>query len=130
MNKGGWLFVIIVGGYIAFEISMLNRLGYRMEVDHVLDQMVSAQHAVARCGNATSSQKKKFARRLATLETRATRELAESDPSLDSAQIAAVIAGQMSEIQQSVDASIASLGCDSPEVETLFRRYTIYAGKS
>lgn len=129
MNKGGWLFVLIAGGYILFEISMLHKLGYRMEVDHILEQMISAQHAVARCGNPTSSQQKKFARRMATLETRASRELAESDPALDNGQIAALLAAQVSEIQQSVDASIASLGCDSPELAPLFRRYTIYAGK-
>lgn len=127
MNKGGWLFVIIAGGYIAFELSMLNKLGYRMEVDHILERMVSAQHAMTRCSQATSTEQQNFSHRLERFMGRAKRELSEANPAMDDAQIATILDGQVSDIQQSTDVAIATLGCESPEVSTLVRRYAVYA---
>lgn len=130
MNKGGWLFVLIAGGYLIFEVSMLQRLGYRMEVNHILEKMVSAQQAMRQCGEATPAQKSKFAKRLDQLETRASRESAESDPSLDAGQLTALFATQVEVMQRSAEASVLAQGCDSPAVATLLRRYAIYAGRS
>jgi len=130
MNKGGWLFVLIAGGYLVFEVSMLQRLGYRMEVEHILEKMVSARQAMVRCGDATLSQQRQFARRLDLLETRASREWAEKDPALDAGQIAALFTGQVEAMQQSADVSVLEQGCDSQAVATLLKRYVIYAGKS
>lgn len=129
MTKGGWLFVIIAGGYLIFEVSMLQRLGYRMEVEHILEKMVSAEQAMVHCGDATPSQKKQYAKRLALLETRATREMAESNPALDAGQAAALFAGQVEAMQQLADASVLEQGCNSPAVATLLKRYAIYAGR-
>lgn len=130
MTKGGLLFVIIVGGYILFELSLLHKLGYRTEVDHILGQMVPAQEAVNRCGQASAAQQEKFARRMATLQTRAVRELEKAEPGLGEEQATAQFAAQVRDIRRSAEAAIAEQGCNSPDVVTMLRRYTIYAGKA
>lgn len=101
-----------------------------MEVDHILEKMVSAQQAMSRCGNASAAQQNKYARRLATLQSRATRELAETNPTLDAKQLAALFAKQVDTMKQSAAEQITALGCDSPEVVTLMKRFLIYAGRN
>ncbi len=78
MNKGAWVFLIAAGGYILFELSLLQRFGYRMETDHILEKMVSADEAARRCGGVTRSQEKAYQAKFNRLTQRITRELNDS----------------------------------------------------
>lgn len=129
MKTGGWLFALIVGAYVLFEVTLLHKLGYRMEVDHILHQMVSAEHAVRRCAEASDSQTRKYEKRLATLKTRAKREAKENNPGMKSAETDVFLNRQITEIQTSVDAVISRQGCDGPDVDLMVRQFRIYAGK-
>lgn len=130
MNKGAWLFALFAGGYVVFELSMLHKMRHRMEVDHILHQMVSAEHAVVSCDGATGSQREKYGKRIASLKVRAARELAELQPELGEAEIVQFIDDEIATIRQQVDAAISAQGCDGPEVAVYRKRFKIYAGRS
>lgn len=130
MNKSAWLLFLIVGGYIAFELFTLHTLGYRTEVNYILKQMVPAQHAMDRCGVATTEkQRETYNRHLNLLAIRAEREFLEARPELRENDAAQQFKDKVNEIKQSVDATIEAQGCDDPEVTLLMKRYKIYAGR-
>ena len=128
MNKAGLVFVVIAGGYILFELSMLHRLGYRMEADYILQQMVSAQEAMRRCGGATGSPAKAFDEKLERLIQRAEREARQVEPDPGAAAAAAAVESRVAAIRAELAALVAREGCDSPELATWVTRYRIYGG--
>jgi hypothetical protein len=131
MNKGGVLFVLLAGGYIVFELSMLHRLGYRMEVDYILDQMVSSEQAVKHCGQANADQRITFRKKLDRLIQRGIREQQEAagnHPAADTRVVESVDARILA-IRNRMDSVVAEQGCQSKIMTTWQRRYTIYAGR-
>lgn len=130
MNKAGVLFVVIVLGYILFELSMLHRLGYRMEADYILEQMVPSAEAAALCGVPSARQQDAFAVKLERVVRRAVKERGEADPRANPGNHAAEVEAQLAALRAGVTALVDAEGCDGESVSTLLRRYTIYAGRS
>ncbi len=128
MNKAGLVFAVIAGGYILFELSMLHRLGYRMEADYILRQMVSAQEAMRLCGDASGSDPEAFGRKLDLLIGRAVREAREVEPDPGEEGAAAAVGERIAGIRAELAEQVAREGCDSGEVATWITRYGIYGG--
>lgn len=132
MNKGAWLFALFAGGYILFEISMLHRLGYRMEADHILQQMVAAEETIKRCAHPTASQQAQFQKKLDRLLVRYRKERAQADASAEAdaqPRPADTPERQVRAIRKATAEQIAKEGCDSAQAVTSLRRYPIYAGR-
>ncbi len=132
MNKGAWLFAVFAGGYILFELSMLHRLGYRMEADHILEQMISAEETARLCGEPTISQQDQFQEKFDRLLVRYRREQEARDNGVtDSASPPSAdnLERRVRAIREATKKQIETKGCKSKQAATWLRRYTIYAGK-
>jgi hypothetical protein len=129
VNKAGLLFVAIAGGYVLFELSMLHRLGYRMEADHILEQMASAAEATALCATSSRKQRDAYNVRFDRLLQRALRERADRDPQAAPEQLLAQVEAELEDYRATVGELVRDGGCESEALSTLLRRYTIYAGR-
>jgi hypothetical protein len=129
VNRAGLLFVVIAGGYVLFELSMLHRLGYRMEADHILEQMASSAEAAALCGAPSERQSDTYRVRFDRLVQRSLRERGEQAPQAQREQLTAGLEAELAQIRARVAELVAESGCDSEAVSTLLRRFTIYAGR-
>ena len=135
MNKGAWLFALFVGGYVLFEVTMLHRFAYRMEADHILQQMLSAEEAMKQCGEPSARQSNRFSARLEGLLQRAERERRDAlaDVSSDGEPGVTPAAGALQDtvakLRSDAEARVRSEGCDSDASVTDLRRYLIYAGR-
>lgn len=136
MNKGAWLFLIAAGGYILFELSLLHRFGYRMESDHILGKMISADEAARRCDGVTQSQENTFQVKFDRLAQRIARELADSTE-VDPVEASRVPAGTHSDsipelslttgLDQGSDNPNAATAEEAIESQALNHRETIRA---
>jgi hypothetical protein len=99
-----------------------------MEADYILQQMVSAQEAMRRCGGATGSPPDAFDEKLERLIQRAVREARQQEPDPGAAAAAAAVESRVAAIRAELAALVAREGCDSPELATWVTRYRIYGG--
>ena len=127
MNKGTILAIIVLAGYIGFEVYAINKVSYRMEGLYIFDQYVSAQRAFSVCNKPEGKKYEKFLRNLAAVRRRALKELAEEQPEVSADEIQHLAALRETENQNKVDTIINAKGCEDKEVWTLLKRFEIYA---
>lgn len=129
MNKGGFLAILAIIGYIGFELHTVNKARYRMEKPYVFDQFVSAHRAYTACRKPQDEAYQKFERNFALMRSRTLVALANvsADASVDVTQM---LSERIAEKERVVDVLVASKGCADVEVWKLLRRFDIYAGKN
>ncbi len=123
MKVGPILAVLVVAGYIGFEMFAVSRNSYRMEPEHIFGQFVGAAHAVSRCGAPDDAQFDTFQRNRASARARARSALAKADPAAVPAALDAELTDLITAAEADVDATIADLGCDDIELWRWQRRF-------
>ena len=123
MKAGPILAIIILLGYVGFELYTLSRLGYRMEPLYIFERFAAVEHAMERCGEADADLQNRFTRNRATVQSRARRELVEQNPEQSPEMIDRLMAEIIQSQEAEVDALIAELGCDDIEIFKLTRGY-------
>jgi hypothetical protein len=121
------LVILVVAGYIGFELFALQRTKYRTEPLYIFDQFLLAHHAVTKCGSPEAGRLVQFRRNLRSVAARAARELAESSPESSPEQIEQMISARNAEREREVEAIVRAQGCDGPEIKTLLKRFEIRA---
>jgi hypothetical protein len=121
------LFILIVVGYVGFELYGLHRAKERMDPVTILDKFHMADRATSRCGEPEGDDLQSFQRNLELAEARATRALAERSPEASQTEIAERLATRREARVQEVDALIEAQGCGDREIYILLRRFEIWA---
>jgi hypothetical protein len=121
------LVVLVVAGYVGFELFALQRTKYRTEPLYIFDQFLLAHHAVTKCGSPGEGRLAQFRRNLRSVAARAARELAESNPESSPEQIERMIDARDAEREREVDAIVQAKGCEDPQIKTLLKRFEIRA---
>ena len=117
MNKaGGWLAALLVGAYLIFEVTHLQRFSYRMEPGYILDELVHADQAVRRCGGPSETERSRFLRNFEIMQGRALQALLEEDPTLAASEAQARLDEQIAATIQAVDAVVDEQGCKDGQV--------------
>jgi hypothetical protein len=121
------LFILIVVGYVGFELYGLHRAKERMDPVTILDKFHMADRASSRCGQPEGDDLERFQRNLGLAATRATRALEQRNPDASGVEIAEMLEARRDTRQQEVDAIIAARGCGDREIYILLRRFEIWA---
>lgn len=135
--------IIVVIGYFGFEAYNLHRLGYRMEPLYIFDQFASAHVAIQHCGQADSSERRRFADNFAYVTARAEEDLTErytdelstqpqeladnSAPKVPEQHAEGSITDRLALRQAEVEALLESQGCDGPDLRRLVKFHEIRA---
>jgi hypothetical protein len=121
------LFILIVVGYVGFELYGLHRAKERMDPVTILDKFYLADRATSRCGEPEGDDLKRFQRNLGLAESRATRALDERNPDASGDEIAEMLDARREARVQEVDAIIQARGCDDRDIYILLRQFEIWA---
>jgi hypothetical protein len=121
------LTILVVLGYLGFEVSALYQARERMDAVSIFDSFVKAGRAHAACGVPDARQRGHFEASLDQATGRAVRKLAERNPGLDAAGLARLIGERRRAREAETDALIAAAGCAGREVAMLVRQYAIWA---
>jgi hypothetical protein len=121
------LFILIVVGYVGFELYGLHRAKERMDPVTILDKFHMADRATSRCGEPEGDDLERFQRNLGLAERRATRALAERSPDATGVEIAEMLAARREASVQEVDGIVEAKGCGDREIYILLRRFEIWA---
>jgi hypothetical protein len=116
--------VVVVIGYLAFELYGLHRARERMEPAQVYAQFVRARHAVSVCG-VDSPARADFERNFEAVTRLATSDLAEREPDVTPAQLQQMLAARRRAIEHDVDALVAEHGCKDNAVWRLLKLYEV-----
>ncbi|MEM6707688.1 MAG: hypothetical protein AAF648_02770, partial [Pseudomonadota bacterium] len=116
VKAGGWLAIGLIGAYVLFEVTHLQRFAYRMEPDYILDELVRADRAVTLCGSPPDAERQKFLHNLSIVRERAQSALLSSDPSLSPESGRAQVALKIEAAASTVDDVVAGEGCTSAKV--------------
>jgi hypothetical protein len=127
MGKAPILLLLVLAGYIGFELYALHRTSYRIEPAYIFDQFLSAHHAVVKCGNPGPGQLEQFRRNLRSVAGRAAEALRGEYPEQSLADIEAMINERSRQREREVDAIIEAGGCADPQIKTLLKRFEIRA---
>ena len=111
MNIGTIIAVVVVIGYIAFEVSTLYQLRHRMEPLYVFDEFVTADRATAKCGAPGPEERDDFLRNFAVVERNALADLAETSPNDSTEAHSAMLEQLRNDRIQEVDLFIEENGC-------------------
>jgi Tfp pilus assembly protein PilE len=130
MNPGLVLAILAVIGYIGFELYAVQKAGYRMEAPHIYGQLVSARHAMERCGDPDTGQAEGFRRTFATVQQRAEQHLAKAHPEADTSAIDEMMTERAAAGKTEVNDQIEAKGCGSQAVWKHRKRFEIYARKT
>lgn len=121
------LFILIVVGYVGFELYGLHRAKERMDPVTILDKFHMADRATSRCGEPEGDDLERFQRNLGLAERRATRALEERSPDATGVEIAEMLAARREASVQEVDGIVEAKGCGDREIYILLRRFAIWA---
>lgn len=124
MGSAGVITLVVVFGYIAFELYAVRSARERMEPANVYAQFAMARHAVDRCG-ADSPYSADFERNFRAVTRLATRDLAERHPQQSPAQWDERLEAQRKAHDAEVDALIAEQGCTGEAVRRLLKLYEV-----
>ena len=119
--------ILVVLGYLGFELYALDRARERMDAVSIFDSFVKAGRAHAACGEADPERRARFEANLNKTTERALRKLAERNPGLDAAGVSRMIGERRRALEAETDALIVSQGCGGREVDLLVRQYSIWA---
>jgi hypothetical protein len=120
-------FLLIVLGYVSFELFALQKTKHRVDPIYIFDQFLAANHAVMKCGRPEDGQLEQFRRNLKSVAARAAKALHERNPEKSTEQIDRMIKLRDDEREQEVDAIIEAQGCSDPHINTLLKRFEIRA---
>ncbi len=127
MQLGGVLAVVVVVGYVGFELHAIGQNKYRTEKDFVYQQFIGAQQAQQLCGG-SEDQVADFERNLKSVTRRATETVKSKQPELDEAGLIQAMAELASSARSEVTEVIDSNGCKDIEAFKLMKRYEYLAG--
>lgn len=108
--------VVVVLGYVAFEVTQLRNSQHLFEPLHTFDQFVSANRAAERCGGAHDPERRSFLRNLEAVERWALDDLSATHPKESAEAIAQRLADRARGRERDVDVQIEEGGCEAPEV--------------
>ncbi len=117
---GGAAMLLLIGGYAAFEASVVARSQHLFEPLHSFDQFVSADRAAARCGS-DDGERRRFRANLEAVRRRASEDLAETHPKEAPAVIEQRLAERTHRLEAEVDALVDASGCEGPELWELLK---------
>ncbi|MFK8016711.1 MAG: hypothetical protein AB8G17_14855 [Gammaproteobacteria bacterium] len=123
MNAGSIAAIVVVVGYIGFEVYAVKRSGFRMEPGYILGQFASAARGAELCATPNADQQERFARNYATTRWRAERALAAQNPTHSTAQINTEISAQIAEYYATVDTLVETNGCAGGEAWKLVKHF-------
>ena len=127
MNRAAILWILVVLGYVGFEVSAVRHSQHLFEPLFTFDQFASIQHATQRCGGPDEEQRRRFLSNLPAVRRRAGQELAERDPQRSVEEIERMLDGRTGAREAEVDALIEERGCADSEVWKLLKLYEIRA---
>ncbi|MDJ0848583.1 MAG: hypothetical protein QNK04_09415 [Myxococcota bacterium] len=123
MDLRAILFVLIVAGYVGFEVNAVRMSQHLFEPLFTFDQFASMRHASRECGAPEPGQREQFERNFAAVETRARRSLAEENPQSSPERIAVMLSERRSAREREVDAAIEAGGCADRELWKWLKLY-------
>jgi hypothetical protein len=130
---------LVVGVYLAFEVTALQRAQHRFEPDHIYGRLIAARVGVERCGDAPPGQVADFEARVERVRSRLWNALAEAGPpagsdtpagsaaDVDSVAIEAQIAALALAAERETRDTLTAAGCESFMARRLLRRHEIEA---
>lgn len=125
MKIGQAVAVLLVAGYLAFELTALVRARPRMEPDYIYRSMVAARTGVERCGDPPPEQVAGFTDELERMRGRVRDKLI--DGAADSAAVEARIADLTRAAEAETAATLEAEGCDSFAARRLLQRHKMHA---
>jgi predicted HTH transcriptional regulator len=123
MRFGTAFFVLLVAGYVGFELYALQRNRYRMEPQFIFGNFVMAARAADVCGVPKRAAVDQFQRRYATARQRAIQAQAQANPKMSVADITARIGDQEETVSREIDALVGEQGCKGKAVWKLQKRF-------
>lgn len=129
-KTGTVVFVLIVLGYLGFELYVVGRNSYRTEPDYIFRSYVQASQAVESCGVLKAGSYESFPGNLLYVQGRAADALAEANANLGHAAAATAIRELEIATRREVEDLISRTGCDEKEVWMLRRRYENYSRRN
>lgn len=123
MDGRAILFILIVVGYVGFEVNAVRTSRHLFEPLFTFDQFASMHRATGECGDPEPGQRESFDRNFAAVATRARAELAERHPQRSSEEIAALLAERGRAREDEVDALVAAGGCADPGIWKWLKLY-------
>ncbi len=121
MKRASILWILVVVGYLGFEVDAIRRSRHLFEPLHTLDVFTSAQRASQRCGDPEDPRREPFERNLASVRRRARDDLARSHPQQPSEAVERMLAERTRAREAEVDALVAAEGCESGSVWRLLK---------
>jgi hypothetical protein len=118
---------LVVGGYLAFEVSILARSQHRLEPDYIYQRLVAAEVGVELCGDPPAEQVAGFEARVERMRERVRTKFAESGSYPDPEGVEAAIAALRRQAEMQTADTLAVDGCDSFMARRLLRRHEIEA---
>ena len=127
MTKGSILAIVVVAGYIGFELFTFHKARYRMEAPYVFNQFVAAHRAYTSCKTPEGQQYNRFVRNMGIVQQRAVGKLSEQHPQASTDDIEQLVKVRTDEQYQIVDTLVSDSGCSDIEVWKLLKRFDNYA---
>ncbi len=116
MGFGPIAAILILVGYLGFEVTMLNAQRYRTEPLFVHHEFVTADQATLRCGDPGAEERQRFQSNLQAVERNALAELRETQPQAAAEELMRQLEALATERIDEVDAFIDANGCKHKDV--------------
>lgn len=123
MNLRSILAILVVVGYVGFEVNALRMVRYRFEPLYTLDRFASMHHATVRCGDPEPDVRERFRLNFAAVRTRAEREIAADPEQPSPEEVQRLLTERIRAREREIDALIESEGCEGPEMWRQLKRY-------
>lgn len=127
MKASTVLLLVIVLGYLAFEVHVVSRNAYRTEPVFIFGEFITASQAIRRCGPLKPVDVEQFETNYRYARWRASNAISEDRPAESPAAVEATLEAREAEGRQRVDALVADLGCEDIELRKLRKRYENFA---
>ncbi len=124
------LAIVVVIGYLVFEVSILHKQRYRMEPLFVHNEFVTANHATQRCGEPDEAERQQFLLNFKVVQRNALADLMEKTPETATVEASAELARLRTERESEVDTFIDSNGCDDKQVWRWVKLHDVRANLS
>lgn len=113
MDRSGLLMVMIVLGYLGFEVYGVHSSRHLMEPQYIFEKYLAAQYAAQRCAPQARADHDQFAHNLAVMRRKALSALAEESPQLDEEALSDRLQRSAAAKLADVKALIDEQGCDA-----------------
>lgn len=127
MKIGHAVALVLVAGYLAFELTALARARPRMEPDYIYRSMVAARTGVERCGDPPREQVAGFDAELERMRGRVREKFADGPTPPDSTAIERRVDDLTRSAEAETSATLDAEGCDSFTARRLLQRHEMHA---